>query len=458
MLRKVGNYIRLHKLLNPGDTVIVAVSGGADSVALLDVLASLKPLSLRLIVAHLNHCLRGAESDADEAFVCKLAQRYGTSFVTSAVDVKTLSRQEKLSLEEAGRIARYRFFGEIATSCNARCVAVAHHADDQAETVLMRLIRGTGGSGLVAMSPGSGSVIRPLLAVTRAEIENYLEQKGLQHRIDQSNTDLNFLRNRIRHELIPFLKNYNPAIAERLATTAEALSEDERILESVTTRALRNHAVIGAAEVTLAVAGTDLEPPAIRIRMYRQAVQQLKGDLSRVGSTHLYDIDALLMTGKPNGRLNLSDGIVVVRRYGQMVFSRENEVAAEPYALTIEGPGSYVLPGGGVLTIDVAVPPRNWLDVPEQVAYIDGDAVPFPWQIRTFAPGDSLVPLGMERRKKVKNVFIDRKVPLVARRRIPLFFSGETLFWIGGIMLAASGRLTASTSLVLKVEITGCKA
>ncbi|WP_243689383.1 tRNA lysidine(34) synthetase TilS [Geotalea toluenoxydans] len=207
MLRKVNSYIRAHRLISSGDTIIVAVSGGADSVALLDVLASLRSSKLRLIVAHLNHCLRGSESDADEAFVRKLAGKYGVCFVTKAVDVLALSRESKMSLEEAGRVARYRFFKELAINCKARSVAVAHHADDQAETVLMRLIRGAGGSGLRAMtSTTAGLIIRPLLSVTRREIESYLDKKGLGYRTDSSNADLNFLRNRIRHELIPFLR------------------------------------------------------------------------------------------------------------------------------------------------------------------------------------------------------------------------------------------------------------
>lgn len=453
MLKKVAEYIEEHDLFSPGDTVVVAVSGGADSVALLDVLAGFGSLGLRLIVVHLNHCLRGAESDADEAFVRELAGKYGVTFVTQAVDVQELSRREKLSLEEAGRVARYRFFSEIAASCKARAVVLAHHADDQAETVLMRLLRGAGGSGLCAMAAKSGLYVRPLLSVTRSEIEAYLHERGLLFRTDSSNADVNFLRNRVRHELIPFLKSYNPAITDRLVTTAAALSEDEEILDKVTTEAFNRFGVVGADRVTFAVAGIAAELRGMRLRLYRRAVLQVKGDLAQISARHLYDIDSLLLSASPNSRLVLPEGFTVKRCYGELTFQKHGDASPIPYEFFIEGPGSYPIPGGGLLTVEVAAAPESWEEVPSGIAYFDGAGVPFPWLVRTFSDGDVFSPLGMARSKKVKKLFIDRKIPLPFRRRIPLLFSGETLFWVGGVMPATVGRITASTKLVLRAEI-----
>lgn len=453
MLKKVAGFIEEHDLFSPGDTAVVAVSGGADSVALLDVLAGFGSLRLRLIVVHLNHCLRGAESDADEAFVRELAGKYGVTFVTQAVDVQELSRREKLSLEEAGRVARYRFFSEIAASCKARAVVLAHHADDQAETVLMRLLRGAGGSGLCAMAAKSGLYVRPLLSVTRSEIEAYLHERGLVFRTDSSNADVNFLRNRVRHELIPFLKSYNPAITDRLVTTAAALSEDEEILDKVTTEAFNRLGVVGADRVTFAVAGIAAELRGMRLRLYRRAVLQVKGDLAQISARHLYDIDSLLLSASPNSRLVLPEGFTVKRCYGELTFQKHGDASPVPYEFFIEGPGSYPIPGGGLLTVEVAAAPESWEEVPSGIAYFDGAGVPFPWLVRTFIDGDVFSPLGMARSKKVKKLFIDRKIPLPFRRRIPLLFSGETLFWVGGVMPATAGRITASTKLVLRAEI-----
>ncbi len=454
MLKKVAVFIEEHDLFTPGDTVVVAVSGGADSVALLDVLAGFSALKLRLVVVHLNHCLRGAESDGDEVFVRELAVRYGVTFVTQAVDVWGLSRRDRLSLEEAGRVARYRFFSEIAASCNARAVALAHHADDQAETVLMRLLRGAGGSGLCAMAAKSAGIyVRPLLSVTRAEIEAYLHERGLACRIDSSNADVNFLRNRVRHELVPLLKSYNPAIVDRLVTTAAVLSEDEEILDRVTTEAFDRLGTVGDDRVGLTVAGVAAETRGLRLRLYRRAILQVKGDLARVSAGHLYDIDSLLLSARPNSKLVLPEGFTVKRCYGELTFQKRGDALPVPYEFFIEGPGSYPIPGGGVLAVDVAAPPESWDGVPAAVAYFDGDGVPFPWMVRTFADGDAFSPLGMARSKKVKKLFIDKKIPLPVRRRLPLLFSGETLFWVCGVMPANAGRVTASTRLVLRAEI-----
>jgi tRNA(Ile)-lysidine synthase len=454
MLKKVLHYIGENNLFIPGDTVVVAVSGGADSVALLDVLAGMKELRLRLIVAHLNHCLRGSESDGDEAFVRELAAGYGVSFVTRSVDIYELSKRERLSLEEAGRVARYRFFAETALNCRARAVALAHHADDQAETVLMRLLRGAAGSGLCAMTArAAGIYVRPLLSVTRVEIEAYLRGSGLSFRSDSSNTDTAFLRNRVRHELIPFLKNYNPAISDRLVATAMALSEDEAILEKITAEAFNRYGTIAADRVMLAVAGVAAEMRGVRLRLYRHAILRVKGDLARISAKHLHDIDQLLLSASPQLTLVLPDRLTVRRSYGELLFSLHVDAPSVPCEFLVKGPGRHPIATGGVLTVDSGAAPESWQDLPATVAYFDAAAVPFPWLVRTFRAGDVFSPLGMTGSKKVKRLFIDKKIPHLSRRRIPLIFSGDTLFWVCGVMPGNAGRVTPLTGAVLRAEI-----
>src|SRR5665647_2065143 len=227
--------IQRQRLFETGETVVVAVSGWAYFVALLDILSRLEDEKLRLVVAHLNHGLRGTESDGDEEFVRMLAARYGLPFELRRADVGSLSRSCRLSLEDAGRRASYSFFAETAITHGAAGIALAHHRDDQAETVLIRLLRGAGGAGLSAMGSGShGMLKRPLLQVSRAELERYLKGRGLSYRTDASNADTAILRNSIRHELIPLLRRYNPKISERLAATAEILACDEELLERLT--------------------------------------------------------------------------------------------------------------------------------------------------------------------------------------------------------------------------------
>jgi tRNA(Ile)-lysidine synthase len=455
MLKKVMHFIEENSLFAPGDTVVVAVSGGADSVALLDILVSLRDLRLNLVAAHLNHLLRGAEADADEEFVRKLAESYGVPVVVKRVDVGEVARMEGRSLEDAGRSARYAFFDAVTTLHNAHAVALAHHADDQAETVVMRLLRGAGGSGLCAMAPKSAALyVRPLLGVNRREIEAYLQERGIAWRTDSSNAATDFLRNRIRHELIPYLARYNPAISERLSATAEALAADEEFLDAATNAAFASHAVLSADRVTLALPGLRSEPRAIRLRLYRRAILQVKGDLARIGFSHLRAIDCLVFSPKPHLTLDLPHRLRAAKSYGGLSFSagadKQPLFSGEIY---MYGPGIYPLPNGGMLAIDYAAAIGDLKSAPAATAYFDLDRAPFPWQIRTFRPGDRFSPFGMTGRKKVKELFIDAKVPLAFRCRIPILFCGETLLWVVGIRRSNAASLTKGTKTVVRAEI-----
>lgn len=446
--------IGAHSLFVSGDTVVVAVSGGADSVALLDILACLTEFSLNLVVAHLNHSLRGAESDGDETFVRELAARYGLPCEVARADVKELSRRDRLSLEEAGRMARYAFLDEVAARRRAGVIALGHHADDQSETVLMRLLRGAGTTGLAGIAPKAGGrLVRPLLGVTRSEIEAYLRSRGICYRDDSTNADTNFLRNRVRHELLPYLATFNPSVRDRLVATAEALAADEELLEQVTDAAFARHAAPGSM-VALRVAGLAAEPVGVRMRLYRRAILLAKGDLARIGSRHLRAVDDLTGSARPNASLTLPDGVRVARNYETVSFGLSPErAAAGLHEILLDGPGAYPLPGGGTLLIEEAPVPGGWDGAPPAVACFDAETAPFPWLVRTFRAGDRIMPLGMSGRKKVKDLFIDEKVPLASRRRLPLLFCGERLIWVCTLRVAAQTRVTGRTSRVIRAEI-----
>ena len=455
MLKQILHFIRSNSLFTPGDTVVVAVSGGADSVALLDILASLRGLRLKLVAAHLNHMLRGDESDGDEGFVRNLADSYGLPIVVRRVDVRDVARREGKSLEDAGRSCRYAFFDEVAATHGACSVALAHHADDQAETVLLRLLRGAAGSGLCAMAPRSaGRYVRPLLGVSRREIEGYLEARGIAWRNDSSNEDGKFLRNRIRHELIPFLSGYNPAISERLAATAEALAADEEFLDAATDEAFARHAVLSADGVTLSVAGAQSEPRGIRLRLYRRAVLRAKGDLARISIRHLQALDRLIFSPRPNLSLTLPDAIRVGKRYEEIIFtSMEEKKLPPPDDIFLDGPGIYLLPGLGMLSVDFTHSPEDLKSTPVTTAYFDLEHAPFPWHVRRFRPGDRISPFGMAGQKKVKELFIDAKIPVSARRLLPLLFCGETLLWVGGVRRSSAASITEKTLTAVRAEI-----
>ncbi len=458
MRRQVVDTIREYGLFAEGGRVVVAVSGGADSVALLDLLADLPEFHLSLVVAHLNHLLRGEESDGDEAFVVRLAGVYGIPVVTRRVDVHELAHRKRLSLEEAGRVARYAFFDEVAASHGAHSVALAHHADDQAETVLLRLLRGAAGSGLSAMLPRSadGRYVRPLLRVIRREIEAYLAARELSFRTDSSNTDTGFLRNRVRHELLPHLAGYNANIASRLTATAEILANDEELLEQIVVAAFARHGSFDRAEARLCITALTTESRGLRLRLYRHALRLVRGDLARIGFTHLQSIDRLVRDAASGASLNLPGGSRVTKSYEHLVFTvGAGETVPAEWEVKVEGPGSYPLPGGSVLVVEPAALHAALQAASPAMTFLDGEQAPFPWLVRNFRPGDRFVPLGMTGRKKVKELFIDDKIPRDRRWRIPLIFSPTDLVWVAGVRACAEARLTPGTVDVLKVEILG---
>jgi tRNA(Ile)-lysidine synthase len=455
LLHKITKYISDNNLLMAGDTVIVAVSGGADSVALLDILANLKELELRLIVAHVNHLLRGDESAADADFVRELAGKYQLPFELQAVDVRELSVKGKLSLEMGGRLARYAFFDEAATKFNAKAIALAHHADDQAETVLMRLLRGAGTTGLAGIPNKSADrYVRPLLTCRRNEIEAYLARKKLCYRTDSTNVELEFLRNRIRHELLPYLKTFNPRINDRLVATAEILAADETLLEEITGKSFRRLAKVTGDEVILDLAATQAEIRGQRFRLYRSAIQSIRGTLTHVSFKNLVDVDSLLFSCTPNAALDLPRGIKVTKSYHHITFAVTGEVLHDVIdELHIEGTGVFPLPHGKALSVTMASPPENWKTVPATSAYFDLEQVCFPWLVRTFKPGDRITPFGMTGSKKVKDLFIDMKIPLKTRQVAPVIISNEKIIWICGVKVAATSRISADTRTVVRVDI-----
>jgi tRNA(Ile)-lysidine synthase len=444
--------VRRQRLFREGETVVVAVSGGADSVALLDILARLDLECLKLVVAHLNHCLRGEASDGDEAFVAGLAAGYGLPFASKRVDVAALAKASKLSLEDAGRQARYSFFAQTAEIHGATSIAVAHHLDDQAETVLMRLLRGAGGAGLSGMASIKGLLKRPLLQVCRADIERYLRARGITFRTDATNADPAILRNSIRHELLPRLRSYNPNISQRLAATAEILASDQELLEELTDAAFLRLAEPGPDGVVLRAEGLCEEKRGLRLRLYRRALSELRGDLRRIGLTHLEAIDALLLSPRPNASLNLPAGCLVKRSYGALLF-RKCGVLEPAWEIAIDGAGGYDLPSGRRLQVRQIPRPSELDPGGASVAFLDPERAPFPWRVRSFLPGDRLAPLGMKGVKKVKDVFINGKVPLAERRLAPVIVSGDRIVCIVGVKMGDYAKVSAETGSVVRVEI-----
>lgn len=455
LVSRVVRTIREQQLFRPGDTLIVALSGGADSTALLDLLGRLPGFDLRLVAAHLNHCLRGVESDGDEEFCRRLADDHGVPIEILRVDVKQFAATGGLNLEDAGRRARIAFLEQMREKYCATAIVTAHHGDDQAETVLMRLLRGSGMTGLSGMQyRNRRGHIRPLLDVTRAEIERYLAELGLAWREDASNRDLDFLRNRIRHELLPLLEQYNPAIRRTLTATAALLSYENALLDSLAEQAFETcwHSSHDSSLVC-GIAEFKEHPPALQRRMLRHACLRLAGNLEGFTHGHMESVRQLTDSLRPNARITLPQGIGAMREYDNIVLRLDQQEAAViAEDVIILAPGSYHLPWGGTLEVEICVGPVDFNQMPADVTCFDMARTPFPWRVRCFRAGDRIVPFGMTGRKKVKDVFIDRKIPLPDRRRIPLVFCGDELIWIAGVCVSESCRIAHADADLVKVK------
>ncbi len=313
------------------ESLVVAVSGGMDSVALLDALVRLRQrgkLSAKLFVAHLNHQLRGEDSDGDEAFVRSLATERALDYVTERIAVANIAREEKQNLEAIARRIRYEFLRRTAETVGAKSVCTAHTLDDQAETILMRLLRGVGAEGLAGVHEVRPlgqlvTLIRPLLAVTREEVAEHCEHYKLEFRHDRSNDSMEFTRNRIRQELLPLLKSFNPSVNLSLVRVAELLTEDENFLRQATIEAL--------AEVRqgegLSIKRLMTNPLAIRRRVLRQWLKETRGGLQRIEAVHLAAIERLLSAGKSGRVIELPGDWQVRRKSGVLELARK-EISA----------------------------------------------------------------------------------------------------------------------------------
>lgn len=455
--KRVLEFIKAHGLFAAGDRVVVGFSGGADSMAMVDILTSLPDFPLQIQLAHLNHQLRGEESDADEAFVRSVAENYALPIEISRVDIAAVAGHQGLSLEEAGREARRSFFLDVAGKRSAVAVALGHHRDDQAETVLMRLVRGAAGSGLAGMQPRlPGDIfVRPLLCLNRGEIDAYVRKGSLEFREDSSNSDSRFLRNRIRHELLPLLRSYNPEITERLNQTAQAVAADEVLLESVVESAYPQIVATAGAGIRIDLEKLRHEPQAFRKRLYRKALSAVKGDLRQISSIHLADIDRLVMAKKGGGKLILPSGLIAIKKYDSMIITdAPEEPGGQSTEISVDSCGSYLLDSRSTLMVEkVDFPPSEWRLIDADTVYVDMKQFPFPWTIRCFREGDRFTPFGMSGRKKIKDLFIDKKIPLASRKSIPLFLCRGEIFWVGGVQMAESTRITDSPGELLRLRM-----
>lgn len=457
MLEKIKAHIQRYKMLTKGDRVVVACSGGPDSLALLYILTELRPsYQLELAVAHVNHMFR--EESAEEArFVGRVAGQLGAAYYQTEINVPEYIQKTGLSAEEAARIVRYRFLYQVAEEWQANKIAIGHHRDDQAETVLLHLLRGSGTKGLGAMKRVNGLLIRPLLAVSRQEIEEYCQLTNLQPCEDMSNQNLDFLRNRIRLELIPHLESrYNPALRSSLCRTAEIISDEHDFILQSAQKALQSIGKETSDHIYLNSDELVKYHVSMQREIFRLAIEKKQGHLKGISFLHVENLIEMAVRGSVGSSLPLPGGLIAQKGYSSiaLTFSRHCEsksrVALSEVMLNI--PGSTVLTQLGIaISAKLSDIPIESLALGQ--ALFDWNELQEPLVVRTRQEGDRFNPLGIKGSKKLKEFFIDSKIPRCQRDSIPLVCDRLGIIWAAGYRQSERGKVTAQTSRFLQLTL-----
>jgi len=454
VLPKVKKIIEKYGMISPGDKVLVAVSGGPDSICLLHILDRLaKEMDLSLHIVHINHGIRKRESKREEKFVSDLAHRMGLAISVESLDVPSYARRKKLTVEEAARDLRYKVFESLAKKIGAKRIALGHTSSDQVETVLMHLLRGSGPQGLSGISPvrksGSTLIIRPLIEISREEILDYLKKNNLAFCLDSSNRRIEYFRNKIRLKLLPFLReNYNKNIDDALLRLSEILKEENAYWEKVVERVL--HKIVSLESGKILV---DLR----RFLRYNVAVQRRVLYSVFGGIVSLRQIEAIrsLAHKSPQGkRINLGKRFSVRKEGDFLIFSTFPERRIRKFTYPIRVPGKNEIEGLN-LTVNTRIVDFHPIsDRETNTAYFDVDKINLKGlMLRNRREGDCFRPFGLRGTKKLSDFFIDRKIARHLRDYVPLLVEGDDILWVVGFRRADKARITEDTRRILEVQV-----
>lgn len=460
-LKKAQETIKCYNMLKHGDIVLVGVSSGPDSVCLLHVLNELKDeYGLSLHIAHLNHGFRGGESDDDVSFVQSIADSLGIPLHMEYADIPLYIKRLGLSKQAGAREYRYKFFYRIADEIGATRIALGHTADDQAETFLMRLLRGSGSSGLSGIPPVRDRIIRPIIELTREEINEFLSDRQIRYRIDSSNLTTVYLRNKVRIELIPYLsKEFNPNIMDTLIRNLKILRDEDIFLGEYVKNIYKDIAAGKKGEsVRFDVGRISSLPVPVKRRILRIAVESIIGE-GAVDLSFKHVEDSLnLLNNERGGEVHLPSGIIVKKdKKSFSVYLRTDETHILPYSYHVAVPGDTIIPEAGI-TVSTTILEMEGYDKSEgadgkfEACFFMGDASQ-PLVIRNRRSGDFFCPKGMEgHKKKIKEYFIDMKISVSERDRVPILTSPEGIMWIIGYRTDDRFKAASSTKKILKVK------
>ena len=475
----VFNTINKYNLIKPNDSIIIGVSGGPDSVALLKILYSInlaKNLHLRLFVAHINHQLRGKSSEKDAQFVQNLSKDLSLPFLLKSVNVQEIANQTKRSIEETARIERYKYFGELSQRHNVAIVALGHTADDNAETVIHRIIRGTGLMGLGGIpinrplvAGSSIQVVRPLLFTWRREIIEYLRKKQINYRTDESNYETTYLRNKIRLELIPLLeKQYNPNIKNSIVQLCQILNANNEYLSLEAERILKDSTIESSEDsYTINTHFLTKQPKILQQLVFQEILNVMQISLKEIKYEHYTKIfDEITKRGK--GRhFQLPGKLYLWHEHGMLYFKKgtlsrscmpssdsiQGQILSET---TLQIPGITTVYPLGQLISEILDIRELSLETYKKTKTIneeifDLQSITMPLAVRLRKDGDAISPLGVQGHKKLKDLFIDKKIPVKERDTIPVIVMNDQPIWVVGICIDNKVKVTCNTKKILKL-------
>jgi tRNA(Ile)-lysidine synthase len=455
---RVLRTLRVHRMLPPRGRVLVALSGGPDSVALLHLLRELEGAGELVVagVAHVNHRLRGESADADERSCRQLAADLGLSADVGSADVRALAKAEHRSLEDAARKARYAFLDAAADRAGADAIAVGHSLDDQAETFLLRLIRGAGPRGLGSIRPKVGRVIRPLIEISREDLRAYVAERRLVFREDETNADVAIPRNRVRHQLLPQLRQFSPAVVDVLAREAEIAREDEDFLSGLAIDQASRIVLVTKRGIEVDVEGVRNLHPALASRVLREALDRAAPG-QFFGRDHIRAALALTTDAVADGAATSLPGLAVRKVAGRLLVQKPGQAGAEPFSnsfrVPLSIPGEVALCGWTVSahTLGDGQTPAGALRARGGSVAVAASGLKLPLAVRSRRPGDRFRPLGLGGRgRKLQDFLVDRKVSRSERDALPLVVdSDDRIVWVVGQSVAEDFRVTGSSQGVI---------
>jgi len=437
-------------MLSPGDRVLAAVSGGPDSMAMLHFLSCFP--GIRLTALHINHRIRGREADKDSRLVKEYCKTLGVPLITRSFDVPLHAKRKKLSLEEAGRQVRYRIFEREAKRKKAKKIAVAHNADDNVETFVMRLMRGTGLKGLCGIPPVRGKIIRPLIDVWKKEVLEYCAKNSVPFRVDKSNLSTKFTRNKIRHLVIPMLEKEDPLLKTKVVRYIRSFSKDYALLNKRIEELGRKLLKRAGSGIGICRKKLFFLPEGLRGFMVREAIEKLHGNLLNIEEVHISNILTL-----QRGYLHLPNGLFAAADSETILITKKKpgrpRTVSFKYSLRV--PGYLEIGGSGTrISAELVKVPRRYKSAGRNTAYLDASKIKGRLTVRSMRAGDWFVPLGMNGRKKLHDFFIDLKVPPEERGRIPVVCDSEKILWVAGRRPDDRAKLDRTSKKALRLFLS----